>query len=113
MPIGTREPPVAIVLATADAAESDRDLATWQRRLLAGCLGTAACAVAAGYVLARRVTRPIDELRAAAARLAGGEGRKSRSSISNSCHLVIIGVDISLSSFTINRITGPFVLERL
>ena len=73
VPIGTRRPPVAIVLATADAAESDRDLATWQRRLLAGCLGTAACAVAAGYVLARRVTRPIDELRAAAARLAGGD----------------------------------------
>ena len=46
VPIGTRRPPVAIVLATADAAESDRDLATWQRRLLAGCLGTAACAVA-------------------------------------------------------------------
>ena len=73
VPIGTRRPPVSIVLATADAAESDRDLATWQRRLLAGCLGTAACAVAAGYVLARRVTRPIDELRAAAARLAGGD----------------------------------------
>ena len=73
VPIGTRRPPVAIVLATADAAESDRDLATWQRRLLAGCLGTAACAVAAGYALARRVTRPIDELRAAAARLAGGD----------------------------------------
>lgn len=73
VPIGTRRPPVAIVLASADATESDRDLATWQRRLLAGCLGTAACAVAAGYVLARRVTRPIDELRAAAARLAGGD----------------------------------------
>ncbi len=73
VPIGTRRPPVAIVLATTDTAESDRDLATWQRRLLAGCLGTAACAVAAGYVLARRVTRPIDELRAAAARLAGGD----------------------------------------
>ena len=73
VPIGTRRPPVAIVLATTDAAESDRDLATWQRTLLAGCLGTTACAVAAGYALARRVTRPIDELRAAAARLAGGD----------------------------------------
>ena len=73
VPIGTRRPPVAIVLATTDAAESDRDLATWQRTLLAGCLGTTAFAVAAGYALARRVTRPIDELRAAAARLAGGD----------------------------------------
>ena len=73
VPIGTRRPPVAIVLATTDAGESDRDLATWQRTLLAGCLGTAACAVAAGYALAHRVTRPIDELRAAAARLAGGD----------------------------------------
>jgi two-component system, OmpR family, phosphate regulon sensor histidine kinase PhoR len=73
VPIGPTASPEAVVRATADTAGADRDLARWQRRLLIGCLGVAAAAVAAGYALARRMTHPFEELRSAATRLAAGD----------------------------------------
>ena len=63
----------ATVRATTDTAAADRELARAQRGLLLGCLAAAAAAAAAGLLLARRITRPLEELAAGAARLAGGD----------------------------------------
>jgi two-component system phosphate regulon sensor histidine kinase PhoR len=63
----------ARVLAEADTAASDRALGAWQRRLLAGCLITAAAVMALGYAAARRVTRPVGELVETAERLVAGD----------------------------------------
>ena len=67
--------PPSVILVTADAAESDRQLAEWQRTLLLGCLAVTAAAAAISYALARQLARPVDGLRAASARLASGDVR--------------------------------------
>ncbi|MCE9632048.1 MAG: HAMP domain-containing protein [Planctomycetia bacterium] len=73
VPVGSADRPTAVILATADTAESDRRLAAWQRRLLVGCAAAAAVASIGGYVLARRVARPVEELSDATARMAAGD----------------------------------------
>ena len=65
--------PPSVILVTADAAGSDRQLADWQRTLLLGCLAVTAAAAAIVYGLARQLARPVDGLRAAAARIASGD----------------------------------------
>ncbi|RLS82466.1 MAG: HAMP domain-containing protein [Planctomycetota bacterium] len=65
--------PPSVILVTADAADSDRQLAEWQRTLLLGCLVVTAAAAAIVYGLARQLARPVDSLRAAAARIASGD----------------------------------------
>ncbi|MFM7185140.1 MAG: sensor histidine kinase [Planctomycetota bacterium] len=72
VPVGN-PPTRRVVLAVGDAAESDRALAVWQRRLLGGCVLVAGGAAALGYAVARRITRPVGELAAAARRLAAGD----------------------------------------
>jgi len=67
--------PRSVILVTADAADSDRKLANWQRTLLLGCLAVTGTAAAIAYALARQLARPLDGLRAAAARLASGDVR--------------------------------------
>jgi two-component system phosphate regulon sensor histidine kinase PhoR len=67
--------PRSVILVTGDAANSDRTLAEWQRTLLLGCLAVTAAAAAIAYALARQLARPLDGLRAAAARLASGDVR--------------------------------------
>ena len=67
--------PRSVILVTGDAANSDRTLAGWQRTLLLGCLAVTAAAAAIAYALARQLARPLDGLRAAAARLASGDVR--------------------------------------
>lgn len=62
-----------LVLAAADATQSDDALARWQRRLLGGCVAVAACAAALGYAVVWRVTKPVDELVATAERLVAGD----------------------------------------
>jgi two-component system phosphate regulon sensor histidine kinase PhoR len=73
VPLGPQATPQAIIRATSDTALSDRDLARSQWKLLAGCLAATGLALAAGLLLARRLARPVDELRAAATRLAAGD----------------------------------------
>ncbi len=70
-----RSSPPGVILVTADAADSDRQLAEWQRTLLLGCLAVTAAAAAISYALARQLARPVDGLRAASARLASGDVR--------------------------------------
>ncbi len=70
-----RSSPPSVILVTADAADSDRQLAEWQRTLLLGCLTVTAAAAAIAYALARHLARPVDSLRMAAARLASGDVR--------------------------------------
>ena len=71
MPLASSPP--SVILVTADAADSDRQLAEWQRTLLLGCLAVTAAAAAIVYGLARQLARPVDSLRAAAARIASGD----------------------------------------
>jgi two-component system phosphate regulon sensor histidine kinase PhoR len=73
VPLGPQATPQAIIRATSDTALSDRDLARSQWKLLAGCLAATGLTLAAGLLLARRLARPVDELRAAATRLAAGD----------------------------------------
>jgi two-component system, OmpR family, phosphate regulon sensor histidine kinase PhoR len=73
VPVGPATRPTAIVRATADTTSSDRDLAAWQRKLLLGCLAVGGVALVAGYLLARRASRSIDELHTAAQRIAAGD----------------------------------------
>jgi two-component system, OmpR family, phosphate regulon sensor histidine kinase PhoR len=68
VPAGT-----SLVLAAADATQSDDALARWQRRLLGGCIAVAACAAALGSAVVWRVTKPVDELVATAERLVAGD----------------------------------------
>lgn len=63
----------SLVLAAADATQSDDALARWQRRLLGGCIAVAACAAALGYAVVWRVTKPVDALVATAERLVAGD----------------------------------------
>ena len=73
VPHGPPAAPTAIILASTDTNAADRELATAQRRLLAGQLLGGAAAVAAGYALARQAARPVLELRDSAAHLAAGD----------------------------------------
>jgi len=67
--------PRRVILVSADAADSDRQLAEWQRTLLLGCLAVTVAAAGIAYALARQLARPVDSLRTAAARLASGDVR--------------------------------------
>jgi two-component system phosphate regulon sensor histidine kinase PhoR len=73
VPHGPSGSPTSIVSVTAATTASDEALARSQRRLLLGYLGCAAAAVGAGYLLARRAARPVQNLCAAASRLAAGD----------------------------------------
>jgi len=72
VPVGG-PPARRVVRAVADAAEADRSLADWQRRLLGGCLLVAGGAAVLGYAVARRITAPVGDLVAAARRIASGD----------------------------------------
>ena len=73
VPHGPAAAPTAILLATADTAEADADLAAAQRKLIGGCLVVGAVAAAAGWAVARRTARPVEELGRSAWRLASGD----------------------------------------
>jgi len=73
VPHGPPGAPVAIVLATSDTSAADAPLAAAQRRLIAGCLVIGGVAAAAGWAVARRVARPVEEIGVAARRLAAGD----------------------------------------
>ncbi len=73
VPIGRGQPFEAVILADGDMTESDRALAAWQARLLAGCAVSLGFLTVVCYVLARRLTRPVGELLRAADRLASGD----------------------------------------
>jgi two-component system phosphate regulon sensor histidine kinase PhoR len=73
VPHGPPGAPTAIVLATADMSAADAELAAAQRRLILGCLTVGLGAIAAGWAVARRATRPVEELGRAAQSLAAGD----------------------------------------
>jgi two-component system phosphate regulon sensor histidine kinase PhoR len=73
VPHGPPEAPTALVRASRDTSESDRDLARSQRLLLGGQLACAAAALAAGYVFCRRSVEPVRDVASATARLADGQ----------------------------------------
>lgn len=72
VPLGPIEKPLAIVRVLANTTEQDRELFRSQRTILIGYLALALAAAAAGYGLAKRTARPVQELAAAVTRLAGG-----------------------------------------
>jgi two-component system phosphate regulon sensor histidine kinase PhoR len=74
-PAGAAAGPTAIVRVTGDTAASDADLARAQRWLLAGFIAWATALAAGALAVASRLARPVAELSAAAARLAGGDVR--------------------------------------
>lgn len=74
-PVGPADTPTAIVRVTGDTAVADADLARWQRWLLAGFLAWGAALAATGLAIARRLSRPVAALSAAAVRLAAGDVR--------------------------------------
>ena len=73
VPVGPSDEAGGRVRAVADTVRADGQLARWQRGLLAGHLVCAVFAAAAGYLVARRVAVPVEELSRAAVRLAGGD----------------------------------------
>jgi two-component system phosphate regulon sensor histidine kinase PhoR len=64
--------PVGIVRVTADSREADRALWRTQRAMLLGFALMAVAAAWGGYLVAKRSSRGVEELAAAAARLASG-----------------------------------------
>ncbi|MFM9059063.1 MAG: ATP-binding protein [Planctomycetaceae bacterium] len=73
MPHGPAGAPTNIVLATIDTRDADADLAAAQWRLIGGCLVVGAVVAAAGWAVARRAARPVEDLSRVAARLAAGD----------------------------------------
>jgi len=73
VPIGSPTAPEAIVQVVADTTAADGELAGSLRRTLLGYLALGGVALAAGYLLANRAARPVQELAEAALLLAGGE----------------------------------------
>lgn len=67
------KPPEHIVLLSADASDADRSLWRSQRTLAAGCAVCGALAVVAAWFVARKATRPVETLTAAATKLAAGD----------------------------------------
>jgi len=72
-PIGPATAPEALVQVVADTSAADGELAGSLRRMLLGYLALGGVALAAGYLLASRAARPVQELAEAASLLAGGE----------------------------------------
>ena len=73
VPLGPPHQPRAIVTVTTDTSASDRALARSLGWMLAGTAACGLAAVVAGWLLARRAARPVEELRVAAERLAAGD----------------------------------------
>ncbi len=73
VPHGPPGAPVAIVLATADTFAADATLAATQRHLIVGCLAVGGLAAVAGWWVARRAARPVEDLASSARQLAGGD----------------------------------------
>ena len=73
VPLAAAAPPAVSLRVTADTATTDSALKRSLGRLAAGLGGVAAAAIAGGWILARRAARPVEELCAAAGRLAAGE----------------------------------------
>jgi two-component system phosphate regulon sensor histidine kinase PhoR len=73
VPFGPPDRPPTIVQVTADTAASDAALARSLGWMLAGTSACGFAAVVAGWLLARRAARPIEELAVAAERLAAGD----------------------------------------
>jgi len=73
IPHGGPDAPSAMIRAVAETTQADRALARSQRTLLVGHLALAAAALALGYVVARRVAGPVQDLCRAASRLAAGD----------------------------------------
>jgi two-component system, OmpR family, phosphate regulon sensor histidine kinase PhoR len=72
LPLGQPGRPTAILRVLTDTTESDGELSQSQRGMLPGYLALLLAALAGGYGLANRATRPVKELSQAASRLAGG-----------------------------------------
>jgi two-component system phosphate regulon sensor histidine kinase PhoR len=72
VPHGPSAAPVAIVTLTADTSAADAALRGAQRGLLLGHLACGLGAALVGFLVARRTTRPVTELRHAAVQLATG-----------------------------------------
>lgn len=73
VPHGPAAGPVAIVSLTADTSAADAALTAVQRRLLLGHLACGLGAALVGFIVARRMVRPVTELRHAAVQFATGQ----------------------------------------
>jgi two-component system phosphate regulon sensor histidine kinase PhoR len=73
VPHGPAGDPVFVVRLTADTTTSDEAVGRSVARLTAGSLACGGLAIALGWILARRAARPVEELCAAAQRLAAGD----------------------------------------
>ncbi|MFM8415309.1 MAG: sensor histidine kinase, partial [Planctomycetota bacterium] len=73
VPHGPAGRPDAIVHVVADTTTTDESLTRSLGRLAAGCAACGGAAIVAGWLLARRAARPVEELCDAAGRLAAGE----------------------------------------
>lgn len=73
IPLNNEEPSQGVLRLSVSAAALDAILSTIRNRLLYGILIIALMAGAVSYFLARRLSRPIEEMRRAAERLAGGD----------------------------------------
>ena len=72
VPIGPPTAPEALVQVVADTSAADGELVRSLRRVLLGYLALGGVALGAGYLLANRAARPLQELAEAALLLAGG-----------------------------------------
>lgn len=73
VPHGSTGEPEAIVHLVADTTTTDEALTESLWSLAAGCAACGIAALVAGWLLARRAARPVEELCTAAGRLAAGE----------------------------------------
>ncbi len=73
IPLNNEAPAQGVLRLSVSAAALDAILSTIRNRLLYGILFIALMAAAVSYFLARRLSRPIEEMRRAAERLAGGD----------------------------------------
>ena len=72
LPLSTADAPATLLRVTADTTATDATLMRSLGWLAVGQTAVAAAAIAAGWLLARRAARPVEELCAAASRLAAG-----------------------------------------
>jgi two-component system phosphate regulon sensor histidine kinase PhoR len=73
IPLNNANPSQGVLRLSVSAAALDAMLSTIHRRLLYGILLIALMAAMVSYFLARRISRPIEEMRRSAERLAGGD----------------------------------------
>jgi two-component system, OmpR family, phosphate regulon sensor histidine kinase PhoR len=73
IPLKTKAPRDGVLRLSVSAAALDTVLSTIRKKLLYGILFIALMAAGVSYFLARRISRPLEEMRQGAERLAGGD----------------------------------------